>query len=226
MWEIKIHALNMSHLTINRGFQPLNPSKDIEVFRRNEGHERQVLIPGTSVKGALRALATRIGSHFSSDPTHPICSGIRPDELCGSCIVCKLFGAPNVASPLRFRDARPTSEITASDLNTLSGVQINSCTKTVREKGLFFLEAVVPLKHFDFLIHYRGGNTDLLQFFLQVLQFFPVARFGNRGTSFLIDQITVQPTHQTDVPPGITTTVQSITQIQKEGGLFWHLPTR
>jgi CRISPR-associated RAMP protein (TIGR02581 family) len=110
------------------GLDPTHP--DMEFVRTNN----QVLIPGSSLKGVVRAHAERIVRSLQPQvaPGRGACDPLRRDTSCGdridsmekrqrlnvpadrkyaeSCAICRLFGSTVVASRVRFADALPFGE--------------------------------------------------------------------------------------------------------------------
>jgi CRISPR/Cas system CSM-associated protein Csm3 (group 7 of RAMP superfamily) len=64
---------------------------DAVLLRNAQG---QIVLPGTSIGGTLRSLASRLGPRLKSKRTRQVCLAIDPEQSgkpCG-CIVCHLFG--------------------------------------------------------------------------------------------------------------------------------------
>lgn len=103
------------------GLDPTRP--DMEWVRTND----QVVIPGSSLKGVLRAHSERIIRSLQAGNAdgRGACDPLKRGESCSdrlerqqldghavyqqSCFVCRLFGNTSVASRVRFADALPTT---------------------------------------------------------------------------------------------------------------------
>jgi CRISPR-associated RAMP protein (TIGR02581 family) len=124
------------------GLDPTHP--DME-FVRTIG---QVFIPGSSLKGVVRAHAERIVRSLQPGAAardgRGACDPLKRGESCGdrlerqrleshakyaqSCAVCRLFGSTVVAGRVRFADALPTTEVLPEDRLTIeerNGVAID-----------------------------------------------------------------------------------------------------
>jgi CRISPR-associated RAMP protein (TIGR02581 family) len=111
------------------GIDPTHP--DMEFVRTL----RQVFIPGSSLKGVLRAHAERIVRSLQAEVAEGrgACDPLKRGESCGdrierqrldshekyrhSCFICRLFGNTVVASRVRFADALPVGEVTLEERN-------------------------------------------------------------------------------------------------------------
>lgn len=90
------------------------------------------VVPATSIKGWLRENAERALRGLGQEA----CDGSQPATVCGRCVVCRVFGAPRMRSPLRFEDAVLEEPIT--DVRT--GVSLSRYRRTAYEERLFSTE--------------------------------------------------------------------------------------
>jgi CRISPR-associated RAMP protein (TIGR02581 family) len=111
------------------GLDPTHP--DMEFVRTLQ----QVFIPGSSLKGVLRAHAERIVRSLQAEVAEGrgACDPLKRGESCGdrierqrleshekyrhSCFICRLFGNTVVASHVRFADALPVGDVTIEERN-------------------------------------------------------------------------------------------------------------
>jgi CRISPR/Cas system CSM-associated protein Csm3 (group 7 of RAMP superfamily) len=94
----------------------------------------QVVIPGSSLKGVVRAHAEKIARSLQPQlgPGRGACNPLDPRASCGgrlereprtdrryaeSCFACRLFGSTAVAGRVRFGDALPAGEVTIEERN-------------------------------------------------------------------------------------------------------------
>lgn len=110
------------------GADPTHP--DMEFVRTLQ----QIYIPGSSLKGVIRAHAERIMRSLQTPPGPGTgaCDPLNRDKACGSqldakeessaryaksCFACRLFGNTAIASRVRFADALPAGEVTIEERN-------------------------------------------------------------------------------------------------------------
>lgn len=110
------------------GADPTRP--DMEFVRTWHGSERVVYLPGSSLKGVLRAHCERIvrtvdggngrGSKGACDPldeSHSCSKRLHTEKATGarayrdSCFICQLFGNQSLAGRLRTSDAYPVGPV-------------------------------------------------------------------------------------------------------------------
>jgi len=105
------------------------------------GADGQVVIPATSLKGALRAAAVQVLGALGV----PACSGSIPGSLCTDparlCLVCRVFGHPRRRAPIRFTDARPASVV---ETRVRPSVAISRARRAAFEQRLFAIEVADP----------------------------------------------------------------------------------
>jgi len=90
------------------------------------------IVPATTLKGWLREAAERILRGFGLN----ICDSSRADTVCSACLVCEVFGAPRLRSPIRFADAILEDPATDVRMN----VSLSRHRKTAYEERLFSTE--------------------------------------------------------------------------------------
>jgi len=119
-------------ILIKSGKQGADPTKpDMEFVETYHGGQRCIYLPGSSLKGAIRAHAERIvrtvgGESFGSakiwanDPLNDPRSYL-PKEAPGiykaSCFTDQLFGSTEIASRFRVEDAYPVGEVQVEERN-------------------------------------------------------------------------------------------------------------
>lgn len=90
------------------------------------------MVPGTTLKGALRATAERI-LRGASTP-RAVCSAVGGPGPCAdpaaACVLCTLFGGAGQTGVLRFGDARLTDEIQRTHLNPARHGSLGTATRT------------------------------------------------------------------------------------------------
>jgi len=107
----------------------------------------QPYIPGSSLKGKVRAEAERIARKMGMEVCEPpdvkkMC-GSKKDKVEDFCICCRIFGTAgnlSVASKVKFRDAYPLEKV--KTLLERTGIAIDRKTGTVAKKALYSVEAV------------------------------------------------------------------------------------
>lgn len=90
------------------------------------------VIPATTIKGWLRENAERILRSVGLD----VCDGSRAGNVCGTCVVCRVFGHPRKRSPLMFSDARLVDAQVLSRTN----VSLSRHRRSSYEERLFLTE--------------------------------------------------------------------------------------
>jgi CRISPR-associated RAMP protein (TIGR02581 family) len=129
---------------------------------------RGLLIPGSSLRGAMRSMAERIlqtldrrGCVLFVKGSHKTCLSAKEDEeqrekealpeeelvhyllgkQNGLCDICKLFGSPWLASKLRVSDCRPLGD---THTRIRHGVGIDRDTRTARDQIKYDFEVLEP----------------------------------------------------------------------------------
>ncbi|MHA1712183.1 MAG: RAMP superfamily CRISPR-associated protein [Candidatus Freyarchaeota archaeon] len=133
-----------------------NPFMKVEVRGRTVP-----FIPGSSLKGALRAEAERIARGKNVKGV-AVCT---PPKVCDGddvCVVCRIFGSKKLASHVKIPDAYPIGEV-----STLikPGVAIDRVLGAVFTGQLYMIEAVPPGARFRFKmiidnIDLEGGGVE------------------------------------------------------------------
>ncbi|MCL6451328.1 MAG: CRISPR-associated RAMP protein [Acetobacteraceae bacterium] len=163
-----VEALSPLHVGAPSSTSPLE--RDNPVVKDGLGRP---YIPGSSLKGALRSRVESIlrglgGPNAACDVLDTGCVDKRTAEeftrnpaatlpkLIGQlCPVCRAFGSPWFASPLRFGDLYPEGPVR---LETRTGVAIDRDRLTAASRRLFTLE-VVPVGT-TFRLDIRGERVD------------------------------------------------------------------
>jgi len=145
-------------------FGPDNPFIKIEY-----GDSGKVVpyVPGSSIKGVLRAEVERIARKEGKRVCIPPDVCRDPDDLC---IVCQIFGSTALASHVRIWDAYPESDDVK--LVTKPGIAINRVTGTVHPGHLFTIQAVPPHTKFKFrmIIENIDKKDNRMKFLMKALE--------------------------------------------------------
>jgi CRISPR-associated RAMP protein (TIGR02581 family) len=155
------------------GLDPTHP--DMEFVRTLQ----QVFIPGSSLKGVLRAHAERIVRSLQAEVAagRGACDPLKRGESCSdriekrqglephekyrqSCFICRLFGNTAIASHVRFADALPVGDVRIEERN---GVAIDRVFGSVAH-GPFNYE-VVTRGTFRTSISFRNFTLPQLALF-------------------------------------------------------------
>lgn len=118
-------------ILIKAGEGDADPTKpDMRFVRTHRSGEETVYLPGSSLKGVLRAHCERLARTVQSDKKRLACDPVSDDarECCGrrlgtegrgwsgariyreSCFVCRLFGNTSLGSHFRIEDGYPTEK--------------------------------------------------------------------------------------------------------------------
>jgi len=97
---------------------------------------KKPILPATTLKGWLRESAERILRGLGQS----VCDSSRADGICGSCLICEMFGSPRKRSPLYFSDALLEDSATDVRMN----VSLSRHRKTAYEDRLFSTEVAWP----------------------------------------------------------------------------------
>jgi len=162
--DVKGVFTNITPIRVGVGREPsLEAAADIAVYRVGD----RIIIPGSSIKGMLRALAESILRGRGEDVHSPwdfekINSEIERDEkgakILRPCKICALFGNTELASHLTVFDAIPT-ENPRTFYKT--GISIERDFAAVRP-GVLYQEELVPPK-VSWKLHIRLINTPFPQ---------------------------------------------------------------
>ena len=124
---------------------------DMPILRAPNGDP---YIPGSSLKGRVRAEAERIARSKGME----VCTPPNVKQMCGSlkrspeefCIACRIFGTAgtiSVASKVKFRDAYPIEKV--EEYLERTGIAIDCAKGTVSGGALYTIEAVPAGKTFS-----------------------------------------------------------------------------
>jgi CRISPR-associated protein Csm3 len=147
----------------------------------------QPYVPGSSLKGRVRAEAERIAREKGMDVCRP------PDvkDMCGTlkskiedfCVCCRIFGTAgniSVASKVKFRDAYPTSKVEA--LLERTGIAIDREKGTVSRGALYTIQAVPAGTKFGFEVVAENLADDELKLLLAALRSVEDSALGGSST--------------------------------------------
>jgi CRISPR-associated protein Csm3 len=147
----------------------------------------QPYIPGSSLKGRVRAEAERIAREKGMEVCRP------PDvkNMCGSlktnvgdfCICCKIFGTAgniSVASKVKFRDAYPMSKVEA--LLERTGIAIDREKGTVSRGALYTIQAIPAGTTFNLEVVAENLADGELKFLLAALKSVEDSALGGSST--------------------------------------------
>lgn len=158
----KIISGNLRALTgIHIGSGDSMKVTDLPFFRNGSN---EIMIPGTAIAGALRALSTRIACQMGC----PECSAISEsmsNDIC-KCPVCELFGSIPVSghseeslpSKIWIYDATLTRD---TNLSIRDGVGIDRETGASAYRAKFDIEVVPRDSEFSFRIELQDDVTDI-----------------------------------------------------------------
>jgi CRISPR-associated RAMP protein (TIGR02581 family) len=165
----------------------------------------QPYIPGSSLKGKVRAEAERIARQ-NNEPI-PVCNPPNINNMCGTlkktpenfCICCKIFGTAarsdgtSVASKVRFRDSYPLTKV--ETLLTRTGTALDRSTTSVSSGSLYTTEAVPAGTRFGLEIvgeNLSERELNLVRAALKSVRDSGLGGYSSRGfgkVKFKIDKI-------------------------------------
>lgn len=102
---------------------------------KKEGNSRVPVIPGSTLKGRLRAAVRVLAAAGLYGDT-----GICKDTDGCNCLVCLIFGRRNRQGSLYFDDAWPFLEDAQRWVGTRSGIAIDRYRRVARDKALYTIE--------------------------------------------------------------------------------------
>jgi len=171
------------------GVDPTRP--DMEFVRTWRGGEWVVYLPGSSLKGVLRAHAERIVRTVDAGNGRPLACNPVGDDACGkylerkswpsdrvyreSCFVCRVFGNTALASRLRTADAYPV-DVAAIHTEERNGVAIDRVFGAVAV-GPFNFE-VVTAGEFATRLHLKNFTLAQLGLLALTLRDLKLRRVG------------------------------------------------
>jgi len=131
---------------------------DVAAFRRpirgEDGIRYELMVPGSSFKGALRSAAHRMAEVYGFRSCGGReCAGDDP------CVVCELFGTPGGSTPsiLRVSDFKPKNKVYTF---TLRRIRMEDSLMRVAEGGLFAEEYLPPGSEFSGILELVDGRAD------------------------------------------------------------------
>jgi CRISPR-associated RAMP protein (TIGR02581 family) len=161
---INLELTNESSLSIGMG-KALWGAVDNPIIKKMDGLP---YIPGSSVKGVLRAEAERYARSVYG--INEVCDILNPTGPQGEerkqkdlgekyepCVICRIFGGPTIASHLTVYDAYPTSSYS---IEVRRRVSINRLTGGQHPGRLFEVEQVDPKVHWDLRLEIE--NIDII----------------------------------------------------------------
>ncbi len=157
---------------------------DLPVLTDPEGRP---YIPGSSLKGRIRAEAERIARQQGMN----VCKPPEVDNMCGSlkgdpkdfCICCRIFGTAgklSVASKVKFRDAYPLSKV--ETLMERTGIAIDREKGTVVKGALYTIQAVPAGVKFGLEIVCENMSEDELRLLKAALKSVEDSALGGSST--------------------------------------------
>ena len=176
--EIKGYIVTESPLRVGSGKEsPFDSTVDLAVIRIRLKNKSVPYIPGSSIKGVFRSVATSL----AIDKGLKVCSGLSKQTCMDTglleniqdllrrgdskkaieefhektCLMCKLFGAPSFSGHVSFSDAYPIEdgEILDVPVGVKTGIAIDRRTGAVYRGALYQVEFVEPGAKFLFSIN-------------------------------------------------------------------------
>jgi len=188
-----LRAITPLHIGRGRG-EPELGEADLPILKLADGRP---YIPGSSIKGCIRAEAERIltglGIHVCI--YEKSAANIAPDYRCGPekpCASCEIFGSTEMSSRVIIRDALPLQK-TPAEVRT--GIALERDTRTVAPGRLFEIEYVPPGVEFELEIVVENPEPWMLGLLFLVLRSLSVlGGQGSRGmgkVEFRLERIEV-----------------------------------
>jgi CRISPR-associated protein Csm3 len=158
---------------------------EMPVLRNTKG---EPYIPGSSLKGRVRAEAERIARKLGMQVCNPpavreMCGSIknRPEDIC---TVCKIFGTAGerlaVASKVKFRDAVAVEKVERTEIR--AGIAIDRSVGAVQRGALYTVEAVPAGSKFRFEMVAENLTDDELALLLAALASVQDSALGGSST--------------------------------------------
>ncbi len=178
MRRIGVELRNLSLLTMGSAYPRLTLA-DVNTVRIGG----EILIPGSSLKGALRTAAHRAAGKFgftSCGQVEPRMISRAHEAMGRVCDVCELFGMPGVpsnsSSKLLISNLRPKLDVPTI---TVTRVSLDPERGKAREGGLFTVEAIPPCTLFEGEITLLSdGNGKYLKLLMAALDELANGSFG------------------------------------------------
>jgi CRISPR-associated protein Csm3 len=147
----------------------------------------QPYVPGSSLKGRVRAEAERIAREKGTEVCRPpdvknMCGSLK-SKIADFCVCCRVFGTAgsiSVASKVRFRDAYPTGKVEA--LLERTGIAIDREKGTVSRGALYTIQAVPAGTTFGFEVVAENLADDELKLLLAALRSVEDSALGGSST--------------------------------------------
>ena len=193
---IEITISPVGPLLIKASDQGADPTKpDMEFVETYHAGDRSVYLPGSSLKGAIRAHCERIVRTLGGENPSPnevwACEPLEQDSPCrqldkkyngngaaihkNSCTICQIFGSTDISAHARIADAYPVNpeEIRREERN---GVAIDRVFGSVAH-GPFNFE-VITAGAFKTTIHVKNFTTAQLALIALAIRDFDQQRVG------------------------------------------------
>lgn len=170
--KIDITISPIGPLLIKASDQGADPTKpDMEFVETYHGGGRSVYLPGSSLKGAIRAHCERIvrtlgGNVTTCDPTKPktLCKGLKEKSSATlynkTCTVCQIFGSTNISAHANITDAYPV-DLSEIKLEERNGVAIDRIYGSAVRGALFNFQ-VMTAGTFSTKINIKNFTTAQL----------------------------------------------------------------
>jgi CRISPR-associated RAMP protein (TIGR02581 family) len=180
-------------ILIKSGKEGGDPAKpDMEFVETYYGKGKTIYLPGSSLKGALRAHCERIvrtvgsaskngGGVWACDPLSSKSDCRRRNDKADetysqSCTICRLFGSTEMSSHFRIKDAYPDEPITIEQTEERNGVAIDRVFGSVAV-GPFNYQ-VVTRGEFKTAVHLKNFTTAQLGLLALAIRDFDNQRVG------------------------------------------------
>lgn len=147
----------------------------------------QPYIPGSSLKGRVRAEAERIAREEGMEVCRPpdvktMCGSLKSDVK-DFCICCRIFGTAgniSVSSKIKFRDAYPVEKV--ETLLERTGIAIDREKGTVSRGALYTIQAVPANTKFGLEIVAENLSDEELKLLLAALKSVEDSALGGSST--------------------------------------------
>jgi len=165
-----------SHTTVGHSIVSLNPSIKVSQYRIYWGDELKIMIPGSTIKGILRQISSRI-AYMHNLKT---CKSIEPEEMVKikNCSICDMFGMPNKPSKIIVSNAVCDSEIIPL---IQTRIRINKSKGKTEEGALFTMERLPKGLEFEFKIYFKDLSEKQLELLVHALSEMRYHNFGASG---------------------------------------------
>ncbi len=185
---IKLTISPVGPLLIKASDQGADPTKpDMEFVETYYGGDRSVYLPGSSLKGAIRAHCERIvrtlgGNVSACDPVkrNSPCRNLEEENSATlyrrTCTICQIFGSTNISARANITDAYPVdpSEIKLEERN---GVAIDRIFGSAVPGALFNFQ-VLTAGTFTTTINLKNFTTSQLALIALAIRDFDEQRIG------------------------------------------------